>query len=376
MTVITIGEVVVDWISTTIGADFTSAREFVRSLGGNASNVAIGLSRLGTKVKLIGKRGNDAHGRYLESILAREGVDLEHMFVDERFPTAQCYVFRYENEDYTFLNWPRPNASHRLFSEEIDETHLKNASFLHATGISLTVSPRREAVIKAMELAKESGVAISFDAGFPTGDDEEANRSARSALSLADLVKVNLAELKFWAEALHRSGGLPDLSNPADSNPHPLQNPERAPCPVAGSTLEIFDGTYAGLKAIDSQTGAISDWVLELSRSLVRSLQDAHVVVTLGCEGAMLVKPDGDNLFMPAHKVEAVSELGAGDAFVAGMLHALADRLKVTAGSLSGLDIESWRQALNYASAVGALSTSSITAWEGLPTSQSVDEFL
>ncbi len=103
--------------------------------------------------------------------------------------------FRHEREEYSFFNWPRPNASHLLREDEINEKSLSDATFLHATGISLTIAPRRHAVIRALKMAKQLGVPIFFDAGFPTGEDREAREFALTALKTADIVKVNLSEL-------------------------------------------------------------------------------------------------------------------------------------------------------------------------------------
>lgn len=355
---VTIGEVVVDWISTVVDADFFEARSFVRSLGGNASNVAIGLARLGTPVKLIGKRGDDPHGRYLESVLINENVNLEHLMVDRSSPTAQCYVFRHAHEEYSFLNWPRPNASHMLSEDEIKSEQLDGAAFLHATGISLTVSPRRQAVLKALALASNKGILVSFDAGFPTGEDEEARKSARQALTLASLIKVNLAELKFWSQTM--------------ASDHCVKTEMTALRDKGLSTASDLDGGLSGVKVVDRATGEVAVWVHELAQSLVSRL-DAHLVITLGSEGALMAASDRKPIFAPAFKVDSVSELGAGDAFMAGLLHSLHRVLKPGA-SLFEISDSEWTRVLRFASAVGALSTMAETAWETLPTKDMVEK--
>ncbi|HEY9786103.1 MAG TPA: PfkB family carbohydrate kinase [Candidatus Obscuribacterales bacterium] len=365
MAVVTIGEVVVDWISTTIGADFLTARDFVRSLGGNASNVAIGLCRLGTAASLIGKRGDDSHGRFLLDILSREGVDLSYLFVDNEYPTAQCYVFRHANEEHTFHNWPRPNASHRLVADEITKEQFEGASFLHATGISLTMAPRRFAVIKAMEIARALAVPVSFDAGFPTGEDEEARRFSLTALSLATLVKVNLSELKFWAESL----------SDVDKT---LPKAEAASDPKDRRILEDDEGSGVAFKAIDRASGEPLAWVTEYARALTASLERPLLVVTLGPHGSLICMKDGAIAYCPGSKVEAHSELGAGDAFVAGLIHALVSRAdgKQTLQVIDRMSAESWMEVLSYANAVGALSTSAMTAWEAMPSHLEVEKLL
>ncbi len=357
MSVVTIGEVVVDWISTEVGTDFTDARDFVRSLGGNASNVAIGLARLGVDVRLIGKRGDDPHGKYLDGVLQKEKVDLSDLVVDHGSPTAQCYVFRHEREEYSFFNWPRPNASHLLTESEVTEKSIEGAEFLHATGISLTIAPRRHAVIKAFKIAKELGVPISFDAGFPTGEDREAREFALTALKTADIVKVNLSELEFWADALaqeskseHKSTGQAGVT------------PNK---PLAATIIDPLD---AGKSSASKEVVALGK---KLSGFLQSADHSPNLIVTLGEYGSLLISGYGKDVFQPALKADSVSELGAGDAFIAGMISELLNVSAPKKGKepfFSELKEADWRRVLTVGNAVGALSTRSMTAWEALPS--------
>ncbi|MBA3992136.1 MAG: hypothetical protein C0469_01320, partial [Cyanobacteria bacterium DS2.3.42] len=79
----------------------------------------------------------------------------------------------------------------------------------------------------------------------------------------------------------------------------------------------------------------------------------------------------GDDVFAPALPADSVSELGAGDAFVAGMIAELlvcaGSNSKTDADYLHKLKKDDWRRVLTVANAVGALSTRSMTAWEALP---------
>ena len=307
-------------------------------------------------VSLIGKRGDDPHGKYLDGVLQKEKVCLRDLVVDHGSPTAQCYVFRHEREEYSFFNWPRPNASHLLTENEVTESMIEGAEFLHATGISLTIAPRRHAVIKAFRIAKGLGVPISFDAGFPTGEDREAREFALTALKTADIVKVNLSELEFWADALARES----------KNELPAESKSGVPAnkPLAATITE----------PLDAASCVASDQVVSLGRKLSGFLQSAehspNLIVTLGAYGSLLIAGDGKDVFAPALKADSVSELGAGDAFIAGMIAELlnfADGKKLCFRELKESD---WWRVLTVGNAVGALSTRSMTAWEGLPTRQ------
>ena len=51
------------------------------------------------------------------------------------------------------------------------------------------------------------------------------------------------------------------------------------------------------------------------------------IVITHGAEGAEAIGPHGQRLFQPAQKVEVIDSTGAGDAFAAGLTHAIAREL-------------------------------------------------
>lgn len=62
--------------------------------------------------------------------------------------------------------------------------------------------------------------------------------------------------------------------------------------------------------------------IAEAAADIVAKGQAEHVAVTMGHDGAVLATREG-TLFLPALKIEAKSAVGAGDSFVAGMVHAL-----------------------------------------------------
>ena len=82
----------------------------------------------------------------------------------------------------------------------------------------------------------------------------------------------------------------------------------------------------------------------QAAERIVAAGQSELVALTLGGEGAQLVSSDG-TWFLPALQVEPVSTVGAGDSFLAGMTHGLAEgrepleafRMAVAAGTAATL---------------------------------------
>lgn len=89
----------------------------------------------------------------------------------------------------------------------------------------------------------------------------------------------------------------------------------------------------------------------------------ANVIVKMGCFGAYIAAADGLRKMVPAFKVKAVDSTAAGDAFNAGLAVAL----------MRGMDLE---QAVRFAAAVGALSTTRPGAQASMPRGCDVEQFI
>lgn len=72
------------------------------------------------------------------------------------------------------------------------------------------------------------------------------------------------------------------------------------------------------------------------ARHIVDLGQAEHVAVTMGSEGALLVSARGSE-YLPAIPVRTASSVGAGDSFLAAMVHALASGRPIDAGFRRGI---------------------------------------
>jgi fructokinase len=313
MAIVTIGEVVVDWLSKEPGQTLLTAHEFYRDLGGNATNTAIGLSRLGNHVLLVGKVGADFHGQFLTKILKEEKIDCSHLIVDSRYPSAQCYVITTDSGDHLYSNWPRPHAADMLEPEEINKAMFDSARFIHATGISMMKEPRRTSVKRAIDLAAEAGVIISFDGSFPTGAGEDARTHVEGLVRKAHLLKLNKQEALFWSKA------DPDID------------------------------------------------IKELAELLFKRYRPKALLLTNSRHGSLVVT-DKYLVPCPVISVDTVSEVGAGDAYVAGALHWLHSLGLERPGQLDGLSEDDWLRAGMAGNICGAMVTRAISAYASLPT--------
>ena len=320
----------VDWIALEASDDIDAPSTFLRSTGGNAANVAHGLARLGIDVRLAAKVGNDMHGRYLKNRLQNAGVDLDYVVTGSE-PTAQCYVLTDAIGENLFTNWPRPNASHLYDIDDFDQGMFEDANLLHATGISLTMEPRRSAVVEIVDRALAHGLIVSFDAGFPTGEAALAHTAARGIMQKCHIVKVNWPELLYWLDCDQADQmSEPDLERARKLGPLLKQ---KLLCPVLIVTLSRL----GSLVYIDEMSG------------------------------------DGKTakeIFSEPYQIECIAGVGAGDAYTAWMLAELNTTLACSANkadekALNYLLQADWQTIATRANKAGALATRTVSACDG-----------
>ncbi|ACS87350.1 aminoimidazole riboside kinase [Musicola paradisiaca] len=290
------GDAVVDLIPE--GED-----RYLKCPGGAPANVAVGVARLGGHSGFIGRVGEDVFGHFLRDVLAREQVDVRHMQPDAEHRTSTVVVSLDAQGERTFTFMVRPSAD--LFLQPDDLPDFQPGEWLHLCSIALSREPSRSTALLAMQRIRETQGWVSFDPNIRE-DLWPCRQTLRDnldqALKLADVVKLS-------EEEFHLLSG----------------------------TRDIPQGTAA-----------------LMARYPIRRL-----LLTLGGNGVWL--HNGRYLqHFPAQRVIPIDTTGAGDAFVAGMLAALAQHD-------SPFDIMDWRPMVDQAQRCGALATTAKGAMTALP---------
>lgn len=276
------------------------------SVAGAESNVAIGLARLGHRSAWASVLGDDAIGDLIVRTCSAEGVDVaavrrlggrpSGILVSQQRPMGRARV------DYHRT----ASAFTAIDTQDVLAALERSPRILHLTGITPALGPGpARAVTAAVREARSRGITVSFDVNFRSRlwDDTGAARLA-------------FAELARHADVVF--GGVGELA------------------------LVVPEGTAPG----------------ELPAAVL-SLGAREVVVKLGGDGARGVTSEQD-VSAPAHQVDVLDPIGAGDAFVAGYL----------SGALDGLDLT---DRLARANVCGALAVATPGDWEGLPHRPDLD---
>ncbi|MWC28678.1 sugar kinase [Paenibacillus sp. MMS18-CY102] len=257
-----------------------------QGFGGAESNVAIGAARLGVSVGWFGALGDDPFGHMIVKALRGEGVDVSRAKLSSEASTG--LMFRESVAGRLAVHYYRSNsAASQMAPEDLNEDYIRGSKLLHVTGITMALSEScRRTVLRAVEIAKEAGVPVSFDPNLrlKLWPIEEARETLLPMAAQADYFLPGWDELQLLYET---------------------------------SDWEHVKARLSELKAI----------------SIVKSKDDQTVVLN---KGKMDTIP-----FYPADNV--VDTVGAGDGFCSGFLSGIvkgmspveAVRLASVTGSLA-----------------------------------------
>jgi fructokinase len=133
---------------------------------GGLLNVAVEISKLGEKVRFLGKVGNDPFGRYFKQFLMENGVE-DLTLVDPGLPTGLCVCLVYENGERTMI--ASRGANDNITMEDIKQhiDGIKSSRIAYFSGYSLLKEETRSSVLFCMKECRSAGVRIFFNPGAP-----------------------------------------------------------------------------------------------------------------------------------------------------------------------------------------------------------------
>lgn len=165
--IIAIGRACMDLNAIEYNRPMEETMTFKKYVGGSPANIAIGTSKLGLKAGFIGKLADDQHGRFIEQYMSGVGIDTSHMVVDkEGHKTGLAFTEIKSPEECSILMYRDNVADLYLEPSEVNEEYIKKSKILLVSGTALAKSPSREAVLKAVQLAKKNDVKVIFELDY------------------------------------------------------------------------------------------------------------------------------------------------------------------------------------------------------------------
>lgn len=262
--VVCLGDVMVDVLAQLSGPLMTGSdtpAPITVLGGGSAANTAAWLGVDGTAVTLVGRTGDDAHGRGQRVQLIASGVTLA-LGIDPAIPTGTCIVLVDVNGERTMI--PDAGANGALTVEHLPIERFVAGDHLHVSGYAF-FGQARPAALHALELARSAGMTVSVGAG-----------------SSAPLANAGAAEFLDWI----------------------------------GTDLILFGNRSEArvLTGLDDPAAAARELATRVGR----------VVVTCGPEGAVWCD-GGNPIVFATEPADVLDSTGAGDAFAAGAIAAFLD---------------------------------------------------
>ena len=301
---ICVGRAAVDLYGEQIGGRLEDMQSFAKYLGGSPANTSVGASRLGLRCAMLSRVGDEHNGRFVRETLAAEGVDVTHLTTDPTRLTALVMLGIRDRETFPLVFYRTLCADMGLCADDVDIDFIATAQALLISGTHLSQPGTRAACLRAMQAAKAVGTRVVLDIDY---------RPVLWGLTSPGLGENRFVPSAQVSEELQAVLPLCDL--------------------IVGTEEEIH---IAGGSSVD----------LEALRT-IRSLSSALIVMKrgpMGCvafEGHIPATFEG-GVTGSGFPVEVFNVLGAGDAFMAGLLRGWVRR-------------EPLADALRYANACGAI---------------------
>lgn len=213
-TLIAIGEALIDFIPDKTGCSFEEVGAFAPKVGGAPANVCGAYTKLGGRSRLLTQLGDDPFGHKILNELAVCGIDTSCISLTDRANTTLAFVSLGADGNRTFSFYRKPSADMLYSPESVKEEYFSDGYALHFCSVSLGDFPMKEAHRRAISIAKDKDIIVSFDPNlrFMLWDDKEKLlETVREFIPLSDIVKISDEELEFITGESDVEKALPEL---------------------------------------------------------------------------------------------------------------------------------------------------------------------
>lgn len=266
---VTVGEAMLR-LSVGSGHRLEDAHSFDVHVAGSEANVAFAAARVGLRTSWVSALPNNPLGRRVATTLGAGGVDTTLVRWLQGGRLGLYFVEMGSSPRTINVVYDRAASAMALASPDLfDWTAAADTDFLHVSGITLGLSASGKAIARrAMQEGRKRGATVTFDVNYRQRLWEPA-AAAAAVGEVAELIDVLICTAED-ARDLFGVGGAPEV---------------------------------------------VVEW-------LRAELGVPAVVLTLGSAGA-IASSGGVMVARGGHAVETVDRVGAGDAFVAGLIWGL-----------------------------------------------------
>lgn len=270
--------------------------------GGCAMNAGIDMAKIGLDIAVLGKVGKDSFGDFLESELIKNNIDVRGISRDDELQTSASVVLSASSGERSFLHTVGANGS--FCEADVNYDVIADSKIVFVGGTMLMDAFDGEDCAKVLKKAREMGKTTVLDTAW-----DSKGR---------------------WMEVLRPCMPYIDYFIPSVDEAIELSGKEK-PEEIADVFFDM------GVK---------------------------KVVIKLGSKGCYgREEKDGEGIFVPSYKVDAVDTTGAGDSFCAGFLTGLSKGL-------------SFKDSMRFANATGAHCVMAMGASTGIKSFDEIYKFM
>ena len=161
-----IGRAGIDIYPNPPGTKIENANNFVTHLGGSSANIAVALTKLGAKCKLLTSVSDDALGRLCINQLHSYNIDTSLITFKKNESRISFAVVETRIEDHQSIIYRNKASDLFMTKKDIDIVNFRNYSCLIFTGTCLAAEPSRSAIFHAIEKAKYFKIPIILDIDY------------------------------------------------------------------------------------------------------------------------------------------------------------------------------------------------------------------
>ncbi len=288
--VVTIGRSSIDLYSQNIGADFINISGFSAFVGGGPLNVAVGAKRLGLNPYLITGVGIDLVGDFILNYLQKEGVDIKGVKKVAQGRTSAVLLGIQPPSSFPLMYYRDNAADWYIDQEDIERVDFSNVKVLLINGTALAKEPSRSATMLACIKAKEQNTKVYLDLDF---------------------------RMDQWEHPLDYSNAIKEILSYVDVS--------------VGTMQEIKAAIWSKEQKIEISKNNIS--APNISGNIDHSVEQMNLLVDViimkkGPLGAVLITKN-EEMHVAGYKAKVVNTLGAGDAFMTGLLYGYCKSLSI-----------------------------------------------
>ena len=169
--------------------------------GGAPCNVLAMLNRLGYKTTFIGKIGDDIFGRQLKKAVQEVGINTDGLVTDKIVNTTLAFVHTLPGGDREFSFYRNPGADIMLSEADMNEQLISDSRIFHFGSLSMTGEECEAATKKAVGIAKENGLIISFDPNLRENlwdSLDKAKEKIEYGMANCDILKISDNEIQWF----------------------------------------------------------------------------------------------------------------------------------------------------------------------------------